>query len=42
MKAEQLYSVADKGVGGTGGSKGLGFAMARAISDETKTYQARR
>ena len=33
MKAEQLYSVIDKVVVITGGANGLGFAMARAMSD---------
>jgi NAD(P)-dependent dehydrogenase (short-subunit alcohol dehydrogenase family) len=33
MKAEQLYRVADKVVVITGGANGLGFAMARAMSD---------
>ena len=33
MKAEQLYRVADKVVVVTGGANGLGFAMARAMSD---------
>jgi NAD(P)-dependent dehydrogenase (short-subunit alcohol dehydrogenase family) len=33
MKAEQLYSVADKVVVVTGGANGLGFAIARAMSD---------
>jgi NAD(P)-dependent dehydrogenase (short-subunit alcohol dehydrogenase family) len=33
MKAEQLYSVVGKVVVVTGGANGLGFAMARAMSD---------
>ena len=33
MKAEELYRVADKVVVVTGGANGLGFAMARAMSD---------
>ena len=33
VKAEELYRVADKIVVVTGGANGLGFAMARAMSD---------
>ena len=33
MKAEDLYRVSDKVVVVTGGANGLGFAMARAMSD---------
>ena len=33
MKAEELYKVAHKIVVVTGGANGLGFAMARAMSD---------
>ena len=33
VKAEELYKVADKIVAVTGGANGLGFAMARAMSD---------
>lgn len=33
MKAEELYKVSDKIVVVTGGANGLGFAMARAMSD---------
>ena len=33
MKAEELYRVSDKTVVVTGGANGLGFAMARAMSD---------
>jgi NAD(P)-dependent dehydrogenase (short-subunit alcohol dehydrogenase family) len=33
VKAEDLYRVAGKVVAMTGGASGLGFAMARAMSD---------
>ena len=37
MKAEELYNVAGKVVVVTGGANGLGFAMARAMSDNGAT-----
>ena len=37
MKAEELYNVAGKVVVVTGGANGLGFGMARAMSDNGAT-----
>ena len=37
MKAEELYNVAGKIVVVTGGANGLGFGMARAMSDNGAT-----